>query len=72
VREFVTCVLIIPSLVCVLWMAVFGGTAISEIGQPRTGLRAGDRRLQPLELKLFAMLEACRWPRSPRRSASSW
>jgi BCCT family betaine/carnitine transporter len=31
VREFLTCVLIIPSLVCVLWMAVFGGAAINDI-----------------------------------------
>ncbi len=31
VREFVICVLIIPTLVCVLWMAVFGGTAIEQV-----------------------------------------
>ena len=31
VREFITCVLIIPSLVCVLWMAVFGGVAINQV-----------------------------------------
>ncbi|GAF97525.1 unnamed protein product, partial [marine sediment metagenome] len=31
VREFVTCVLIIPSLVCILWMTAFGGTAITQI-----------------------------------------
>merc|ERR1711969_188328 len=31
VREFVICVLIIPSLVCVLWMAVFGGVAIDQV-----------------------------------------
>lgn len=30
VREFIICVLLIPSLVCVLWMSVFGGTAISQ------------------------------------------
>ncbi|MGJ8583444.1 MAG: BCCT family transporter [Marinosulfonomonas sp.] len=30
VREFMICVLIIPSTVCVLWMSVFGGTAISQ------------------------------------------
>ena len=30
VREFMICVLLIPSLVCVLWMSVFGGTAISQ------------------------------------------
>ncbi|MHA6344903.1 BCCT family transporter [Roseivivax sp. CAU 1761] len=31
VREFVTCVLLIPAVVCVFWMAVFGGTAIDQI-----------------------------------------
>jgi len=34
VREFVVCVLLIPSLVCVLWMAVFGGTAITSAASP--------------------------------------
>jgi len=29
VREFLICVLLIPSLVCVLWMSIFGGTAES-------------------------------------------
>jgi BCCT family betaine/carnitine transporter len=33
VREFIICVLIIPSIVCVLWMAVFGGTAIDPVRQ---------------------------------------
>jgi BCCT family betaine/carnitine transporter len=31
VREFIICVLLIPSLVCVLWMTAFGGSAISQI-----------------------------------------
>jgi BCCT family betaine/carnitine transporter len=31
VREFIICVLIIPSLVCVLWMTTFGGTAIDQV-----------------------------------------
>lgn len=31
VREFVICVLLIPSLVCVLWMATFGGAAIDQV-----------------------------------------
>jgi betaine/carnitine transporter, BCCT family len=33
VREFIICVLLIPSLVCVLWMTVFGGTALHQIVQ---------------------------------------
>ncbi|UOM36121.1 BCCT family transporter [Acuticoccus sp. I52.16.1] len=31
VREFVVCVLLIPSLVCATWMAIFGGTAIQQV-----------------------------------------
>jgi BCCT family betaine/carnitine transporter len=59
VREFVTCVLIIPSLVCVLWMAVFGGAAINDIvanGQESTVYANVIADYSP-ELSLFAMLE---------------
>ena len=31
VREFITCVLVIPTLVCVLWMTAFGGTAVNQL-----------------------------------------
>jgi BCCT family betaine/carnitine transporter len=52
VREFVICVLLIPSLVCVLWMSVFGGTAIHQvIADGFTGAQDAS-----LELKLFKML----------------
>ncbi len=52
VREFVICVLLIPSLVCVLWMSVFGGTAIYQVVVDGfTGAQDAA-----LELKLFAML----------------
>lgn len=54
VREFITCVLIIPSLVSVFWMTVFGGTAISQLVNDGYQLVVDA----PLELKLFAMLEA--------------
>ncbi|MBR9865107.1 MAG: BCCT family transporter [Rhodobacteraceae bacterium] len=54
VREFITCVLLIPSLVCVLWMSVFGGTAIQQFVQD--GYEAVVNA--PLELKLFGMLDA--------------
>ncbi|MDD7910366.1 BCCT family transporter [Pseudovibrio exalbescens] len=52
VREFVVCVLLIPSTVCVLWMTAFGGTALSQI------LNDGYLAVKdaPLELKLFTML----------------
>ncbi|MBK0328394.1 BCCT family transporter [Rhodobacteraceae bacterium F11138] len=52
VREFVICVLLIPSLVCVLWMSVFGGTAIQQVVVDGfTGAQDAA-----LELKLFKML----------------
>jgi len=51
VREFIFCVLLIPSAVSVLWMTAFGGTAI---GMLSGGYQAvGDAAL---ELKLFSML----------------
>ena len=53
VREFIICVLLIPSLVCVLWMTAFGGTAISQIVNDGVTTVAEG----PLELKLFLMLE---------------
>ncbi|SHM25942.1 BCCT family transporter [Roseibium suaedae] len=53
VREFIVCVLLVPSFVCVLWMTAFGGTAISQLIQD--GLTAVSDA--PLELKLFVMLE---------------
>ncbi len=59
VREFVTCVLIIPSLVCVLWMAVFGGAAINDMvanGQDSAVYQNVIADYSP-ELSLFAMLE---------------
>jgi BCCT family betaine/carnitine transporter len=60
VREFLTCVLIIPSLVCVLWMAVFGGAAINDmIADPATSLvKANVIDSYSPELSLFAMLES--------------
>ncbi len=53
VREFLICVLLIPSLVCVLWMSVFGGVAISQVVNDGYSL-AKDASL---ELKLFYMLD---------------
>lgn len=51
VREFMIAVLLVPSLVSVLWMTSFGGTAISLIG---AGFN--DISEAALELQLFAML----------------
>ncbi|MGF1503184.1 MAG: BCCT family transporter, partial [Paracoccaceae bacterium] len=59
VREFITCVLIIPSLVCVLWMAVFGGAAIDQVLSNPGGSAVQAQVIDSYspELSLFAMLE---------------
>ncbi len=51
VREFLICVLLIPSAVSVLWMTVFGGTAVSMVTDGYQAIVDA-----PLELKLFSML----------------
>ncbi len=52
VREFITCVILIPSIVCTLWMSVFGGAAIHAISVE--GLDAiADAAT---ELRLFMLL----------------
>jgi BCCT family betaine/carnitine transporter len=57
VREFVTCVLIVPTLACVLWMAAFGGTAIEQhVTDGYTGVTETISAWTP-ELSLFKMLE---------------
>ncbi len=52
VREFIFCVLLIPTLVSVLWMTAFGGAAIDQV------VNQGVTTVQDaaLELKLFEML----------------
>ncbi len=67
VREFVTCVLIIPTIVSVIWMTIFGGTALTETIGGFNGIVEAD-----LSVKLFAMLgQLPLSPRSPRSSGSS-
>ncbi|MEH6493441.1 BCCT family transporter [Halopseudomonas sp.] len=52
VREFLIAVLLVPSLVSVLWMTAFGGTAIGQfVTEGFTGVQDAA-----LELKLFVML----------------
>jgi BCCT family betaine/carnitine transporter len=53
VREFVFCVIIVPTLVSVLWMGAFGGTAIEQV------MANADAPVKDaaLELKLFEMLK---------------
>ncbi|NIZ08678.1 BCCT family transporter [Pseudooceanicola sp. HF7] len=54
VREFIICVLLIPSLVCVLWMSVFGGVAIDQVvSEGYTAAQEAD-----LPIQLFKMLDA--------------
>jgi BCCT family betaine/carnitine transporter len=57
VREFITCVLIIPSIVSVLWMTAFGGTAIEQVLTQETSQvkQYVIDSYQP-ELSLFGML----------------
>ncbi|WP_347310052.1 BCCT family transporter [Defluviimonas sp. SAOS-178_SWC] len=59
VREFITCVLIIPSLVCVLWMAAFGGVAIDQVLTDPTTSAVKAQVIDSYNppLSLFAMLE---------------
>ena len=54
VREFIVSVLIVPSLACVLWMTVFGETAIIQF--VRDGYEAATQAELPLQL--FSMLDA--------------
>jgi BCCT family betaine/carnitine transporter len=60
VREFITCVLIIPSLVCVFWMAVFGGAAINDMiaNGADSAVKANVIDSYVPELSLFAMLDS--------------
>ncbi len=53
VREFLICVLLIPTVVCILWMTVFGGTALNQV--VNDGYTAAKDAA--LELKLFYMLD---------------
>ncbi len=53
VREFTFCVIIIPTLVCVVWMGTFGGTAIAQV----VADAAAPVKAASLELKLFEMLK---------------
>ena len=57
VRKFIICVLIIPTLVGVVWMTSFGGTAIDQfVNDGYTGVTQTIKAWTP-ELSLFKMLE---------------
>ncbi|MDN3682506.1 BCCT family transporter [Vibrio tapetis subsp. quintayensis] len=56
VREFLTAVLIVPTLVTLLWMSVFGGLAIDQVINEVGVLGANGLREVPLAM--FEMFEA--------------
>ena len=56
VREFVTCVLLLPSLVCALWMSVFGGMALEQLAAGYEGAKDVVVAYRP-ELSFFRMID---------------
>jgi BCCT family betaine/carnitine transporter len=54
VREFVTCVLIVPTILSIVWMSTFGGAAIDQVANAANAAlsEASD------DLKLFIMANA--------------
>ena len=52
VREFITCVILVPTALCILWMATFGGTALSQVIADASAPVAAASQ----EIKLFHML----------------
>jgi len=58
VREFITCVLLIPTLVSALWMTVMGGSAIDQLINQLTESAVHDYVIAAYvpELSLFGML----------------
>ncbi len=53
VREFVICVILIPTAFCIVWMGAFGGTAISQVIADAGAPVAAAAQ----ELKLFEMVK---------------
>jgi len=54
VREFIAAVLVVPTLVTVVWMGAFGGTALEQI-QNGTGALVGG--ISDVSLAMFQMLQ---------------
>ncbi len=53
VREFLTCVILVPTVLCILWMATFGGTALTQVIADAAAPVASVAQ----EIKLFHMLD---------------
>ncbi|PID50382.1 MAG: BCCT transporter [Proteobacteria bacterium] len=53
IREFIVCVVLIPTIVTMIWMGTFGGTAIAQV------IADADAAVKsaPLELKMFQMFK---------------
>ncbi len=56
VREFLATVLIVPTVVTILWMSVFGGVAIEQVID-KVGI-LGDKGLTAVPLAMFEMFDA--------------
>ncbi|WED25647.1 BCCT family transporter [Vibrio sp. DW001] len=56
IREFVTAVLIVPTVVTTLWMSVFGGVAINQVVNNIGTL--GEKGLTEVPLAMFQMFDA--------------
>ena len=54
VREFIIAVLLVPTLVTLIWMSVFGGSALDQI---QNGVGSLANGLDKVELAMFQMLE---------------
>jgi len=52
VREFLICVILIPTALCILWMATFGGTALTQVIADASAPVGAAAQ----EIKLFHML----------------
>ena len=55
VREFITAVLLVPTIITVVWMSAFGGTALEQV-QSNIGALA-DKGITDVSLAMFQMLE---------------
>ncbi|MCD4720617.1 MAG: BCCT family transporter [Desulfobacula sp.] len=55
IREFITAVLLVPTLVTIIWMQAFGGNALLQI-QNKVGILA-EKGLGEVSLAMFQMLE---------------
>lgn len=58
VREFITAVLLIPTLVTIVWMAAFGGSGLEQAAAGEGALANG---VSKVSLTLFQMLDALPW-----------